>query len=128
MTIKGPDTMRYAFVFIIGLFTSSTYAADDALDMANAARVARGLRPFKRDAGLSKAAAACADYRAARLMAGHAPSDFAFLPAGSHADATGCAAVGPEWGFMSCCRTADYEYAGAAVTVGREHRTSVTRP
>ena len=110
--------MRYALVFVIGIITSSTYAADDALDAANAARTARGLKLFKRDDGLTAAAKQCADYRAARFMAQHTANDFAFLPVGSHADATGCAAWADGWG--SCCTYSDYEYAGAAVTIGRD--------
>ena len=97
-------------------------AATDALDEVNAARAAHGLRPFLRDGELTRAAAGCADYRAARLLAGHTSNDFTALPSGAYATATGCAAWGPEWGWGSCCSYENWSYAGAAYTVGRDGR------
>jgi hypothetical protein len=102
---------------IASLTVSST---PDALDEVNATRAARGLRPYIRDENLTAAAAGCAEFRAARLMAGHTSNDFAALPAGTTASASGCAAwpVGMGWG--SCCTYEGYTYAGASYTMGRD--------
>ena len=97
-----------------------TARADDALDEVNAARVARGLRPFVRDESLSQAAAACAEFRASYLMFGHTSNDFAFLPAGASASSAGCAAYDASLGWLACCTYEDYTYAGAAYAVGRD--------
>jgi hypothetical protein len=97
-------------------------AATDALNEVNAVRTARGLRPFLRDDGLTRAAAGCADFRAVRLMAGHTGNDFSAVPAGAYAAATGCAAWGSEWGWGSCCTYENWTYAGAAWTPGRDGR------
>lgn len=97
-----------------------TFAAEptDALAELNADRAKRGLFAYERDEGLTQAAAACATYRADRLMSGHTGNDFAFLPAGAHADAAGCAAWAD--GFGACCMHAtEYRTAGAAYVVGR---------
>ena len=92
-------------------------SADDALAEVNAARAARGLRPFLKDNGLTRAAEGAARYRAAHGLAGHTSNDVAFLPPGSSAPAAGCAAwrVGEGWG--SCCTYEGWTYAGAAVVV-----------
>jgi hypothetical protein len=100
-------------------------AADDALDEVNAARAARGLPPFARDPGLTAAAQAAADYRAQFRIAGHVPGgmgDFGFLPPGTSADAAGCGALEPSWGWGTCCTYENYQSAGAAVTRGADGR------
>ena len=100
-------------------------AADDALDEVNAARAARGLPPFAKDDGLTTAAKAAADFRAANLIAGHVGGqlgDFVFLPEGSTATAAGCAAWNPLWGWGACCTYDQYTTAGAAVTTGKDGR------
>lgn len=92
--------------------------AVDALDEVNAQRAARGLRPYLRDEGLTRAAAACARHRAANRIAGHCSNDFSFLPAGTSATVAGCAA----WrdGFGACGLFEDHTYCGAAVVIGRD--------
>jgi hypothetical protein len=100
----------------------SNSATAEALDEVNAARAARGLRPFVRDAGLTSAAAGCAEFRAARLIEGHTANDFAALPAGAHATGSGCAAWEPWLGWGSCCTYEGYTYAGAAYAMGRDGR------
>ena len=86
----------------------------------NAVRAARGLPPYIRDDNLTLAAASCAEYRAARLMAGHTSNDFAALPAGTSATAGGCAAWDPGLGWGACCTYDRYTYAGAAYALGRD--------
>lgn len=108
-----------AFAAVCGNLTAS----DDALAEVNAARAARGLAPFVQDPGLTAAAKAAADFRATHLIAGHvggAMGDFAFLPQGSSATAAGCGALDPSWGWGSCCTYDRYQFAGAAVTYGRD--------
>lgn len=95
-------------------------AAEDALAEVNAARARRGLPAFIYDENLTRAAAGCADFRAARLIAGHTVNDFAALPSGTIARASGCAALEPSWGWGSCCTYERYTYAGAAIAVGRD--------
>jgi hypothetical protein len=92
------------------------------LDEVNATRAARGLRPFILDENLTRAAMACAVYRAKNRMDGHTSNDFGFLPPGAHASAAGCAAwpVGMGWG--SCCTYDNYVYAGAAYCIGPDGR------
>lgn len=97
-------------------------ASVDALDEVNAARAARGLRPFLRDQALTSAARSAAHYRAVRSIAGHTPNDFAHVPSGSSANAAGCAAWPPEFGWGSCCTYESWTYAGAAYAVGRDGR------
>lgn len=104
------------------LIGSSSYGAWDALAEVNAARMRRGLRPFIYDPNLARAAAGCADWRAARLVAGHTSNDFAALPPGVNASSAGCAAWTPDWGWGACCSYENYTYAGAAFTVGRDGR------
>jgi hypothetical protein len=94
----------------------------DGLDEVNAKRAARGLRPFLRDEGLTQAARACAQFRAAHGLAGHTANDFAFVPAGAFATSAGCAACEAGWGWMSCCTYENYTYAGAAWVTGRDGR------
>lgn len=90
----------------------------DALDEVNHARAARGLPPFQYDRNLAIAAGACAEHRAARRLAGHSSNDFAFVPAGTKCDATGCAAWPQGMGWGSCCSYEHYERAGAAYVIG----------
>lgn len=95
----------------------------DALDEVNAKRAARGLRPFVRDEGLTRAAEACAQFRAANRLFGHVGGqlgDFAFLPPGVKCDATGCAAYPPSYGWLSCCTYDPYTVAGAAWVMGAD--------
>ena len=108
-----------AILVVLSLSLARLRAGEDALAEVNAMRSAKGLRPFVMDAGLTQAAIACADYRAARLLFGHTGNDFQFVPQGTVADAAGCAAYA-DGGWLSCCMTADYIYAGAAFTVGRD--------
>ncbi len=94
----------------------------DPLAEVNGRRARVGLRPFSPDPGLQAAAEACARWRAERLVEGHSPNDFSFVPAGSHADATGCAAWAPYDGWGSCCSEESWTYAGAAAVTGRDGR------
>lgn len=96
--------------------------AVDALAEVNVLRAARGLAPFSRDEHLTQAAQHAASYRAQHLLAGHTHNDFQFLPAGSQADATGCAAWPPDWGWGACCTFDSYRTAGAAYALGRDGR------
>jgi len=100
--------------------TSVAYGATDALDEVNATRAQRGLKPFIRDDGLSVAAAGAADVRAASLWKGHTANDFAFVPAGTTATSSGCAAWTDDWGWGSCCTYESWTYAGAAWTRGAD--------
>ncbi len=86
----------------------------ESLGEVNAARSKRSLPPFERDEGLTEAAMAAALYRAQRLIEGHTPNDFEFLPEGCTADSAGCGALEPSWGWGSCCTFDDYKKAGAA--------------
>ena len=94
----------------------------DALAEVNAARASRGLAPFIRDDGLMAAAQAAAEYRAARLIAGHTSNDFSFVPSGTSATAAGCAAWEPSLGWGSCCTYESWTYAGAGIAIGRDGR------
>ena len=118
--------MKTCMIFVALLMTflptSAAPASADGLDEVNAVRAARGLRPFVRDNELTRAAAGCADFRAARLISGHTSNDFTALPSGAYAAATGCAAWTPDWGWGSCCTYENWTYAGAAWTTGRDGR------
>jgi hypothetical protein len=103
--------------------TPGLSVAGDALDQVNAQRARRGLPPFVRDEGLTRAAQAAASYRAANLMFGHTANDFQFLPPGAQAAAAGCAAYPASYGFMACCTYESYRFAGAASVVGSDGRT-----
>lgn len=92
--------------------------AEDALAAVNAARAARGLRPYLRDDGLMAAAKSAAEFRASHRLAGHTSNELGFLPPGSRSMASGCAAwpVGSGWG---SCRTLEgWTHAGAGWTIG----------
>lgn len=101
---------------------SSASECAEALDEVNAARVARGLKPFVHDPLLSKAAYACAKTRAASHIHGHLQSDFAYLPSGASARAAGCGALDTSWGWGTCCTYDNYTYAGAAWVMGSDGR------
>jgi hypothetical protein len=107
---------------LLGSLTGFSRAGNEALDEVNAARAARGLRPFVKDDSLTAGALNVADFRAARLMAGHTGNDFAGLPVGATASSAGCAAWEPSWGWGSCCTYDNYTYAGAAWAIGRDGR------
>jgi hypothetical protein len=98
----------------------ASLSAGDGLDEVNAKRAASGLRPFIRDEGLTQAARACAQFRAANGLFGHTGNDFAFVPAGTSASSAGCAAYPASYGWMSCCTYDNYTYAGAAWVTGRD--------
>lgn len=106
----------------LALTAAPAAAADPALHEVNAARAARGLPPFQEDPALTAGAMAVADFRAARMIPGHAPNDFAFLPPGTSADAGGCAAWPQGMGWGACCTYDSYQFAGAAVSVGPDDK------
>jgi hypothetical protein len=106
------------FACVVG----SARAGEEALAEVNAARAARGLKPFIKDDDLTAGAVNVADFRAARLMAGHTSNDFGGLPRGCRATAAGCAAWEPSFGWGACCTYDNYTYAGAAYSVGRDGR------
>jgi hypothetical protein len=92
---------------------------NDALAEVNAVRAKRGLRLYIHDAGLTIAAQKCAKIRADGRIAGHI-NDFAMLPPGVSASATGCGALTPDWGWGTCCTTENWTYAGAACVIGND--------
>lgn len=96
--------------------------AQEALHEVNAARAARGLPPYQYDPGLTQAAMTVASTRAASLNAGHTANDFAGLPSGVTASASGCAAWPASMGWGSCATYDRYTYAGAAWAPGRDGR------
>jgi hypothetical protein len=123
--------MRFAVLSVLVLTLPAVAPAEEVrgvataqqvLDEVNAARAARGLRPYLLDENLARAASECAIYRAKHRMDGHTPNDFGFLPPGTHARSAGCAAwpVGMGWG--SCCTYDNYQFAGAAYCVGPDGR------
>jgi hypothetical protein len=117
--------MRLSLLFaILGLLCMTGFASagENALEEVNAARAARGLRPFIEDEDLTAGAINVADFRAERLMAGHTSNDFAGLPEGTRARAAGCAAWEPSLGWGACCTYENYTYAGAAWAIGRDGR------
>jgi hypothetical protein len=113
-------------VLVVGIallfLTTPLRAAVDALAEVNAARAARGLQPFIKDAYLTAGAVNVADFRAARLMEGHTSNDFGGLPLNTAATAAGCAAWEPNWGWGACCTYEGYIYAGAAWAMGKDGR------
>jgi hypothetical protein len=100
--------------------TKQKAKAPTALQEVNAARAQRGLPPYIEDKGLTVAAQAAAQYRAAHLMAGHTDSDFKFLPKGTLSPTAGCGALDDSWGWGTCCTYENYRYAGAAWVRGRD--------
>jgi len=101
---------------------SSSEDGGDALDEVNAARAARGLRPFMRDPALTQGALAAARTRAARFIQGHLPNDFSMLPPGAQATSAGCAAWPQGMGWGACCTYESHTYAGAAWAIGADGR------
>lgn len=98
-------------------------AVVDALAEVNAKRAARGLRPYLPDPLLAEGAARLAAARAARLQFGHFTGglgDFAHLPPGAVAAATGCGAYPPSYGWMTCATYDGYTHAGAAWAAGAD--------
>lgn len=117
--------MRIVVLFFAAVFLLATAAVaaepHDALAQVNAARAARGLRPFVRDEALTRGALNVAKWRADRLIEGHTANDFGGLPRGVRAAAAGCAAwYGNDWG--ACCTFENWTHAGAAWCYGREGR------
>jgi len=115
---KSLLTASVAIIFLL----TPVHAGEDALAEVNAARAARGLKPFAKDAELTAGAINVADFRAARLMAGHTSNDFAGLPSGARASAAGCAAWQPSWGWGACCTYENWTHAGAAYAIGKDGR------
>jgi len=115
---------RIVMLAVLGFvyMTGPSWAGEDALAEVNAARAERGLKPFIKDDDLTTGAITVADFRAARLMAGHTRNDFDGLPEGCTAAAAGCAAWEPSWGWCACCTYDNYRYAGAAWAKGRDGR------
>lgn len=115
-------------ILIAALFAMVTLAvapaiADDgfdALDQANAQRMARGLRPFVRDNGLTIAARVCATFRAEKGIRGHTGNDFAALPIGSTAPVAGCGHSAAGAQFSTCALYENWTYAGAAWVPGAD--------
>jgi hypothetical protein len=101
-------------------YTGTAKECKDALGEVNAARAARGLKPFINDPLLNQAAQSAAKQRAAGLIHGHLSNDFACVPAGGHATAAGCGALEPSWGWGSCCTYDSYTSGGAAWVMGRD--------
>lgn len=116
--------LRTMMLAVLGFafITGPSWAGEDALAEVNAARAARGLKAFIKDDDLTAGAINVADFRAARLMAGHTGNDFSGLPVGSRASAAGCAAWEPSWGWGACCTYENYTYAGAAWAMGMDGR------
>jgi uncharacterized protein YkwD len=113
-------TPSLATEFATPVVDAAGTSAFDGLDEVNAKRAARGLPPFIRDEALTQAARACAAFRASYGLFGHTSNDFAFVPAGSSASSTGCAAYPASYGWMSCCTYDGYTYAGAAWVAGSD--------
>lgn len=105
--------MRCLLALLLLSTCGTLHGATDGLAELNQQRARKGLHPFMRDEGLTQAAMRCADVRAANRCEGHTQNDFSYLN-GAQADAAGCAAATPEWGWLSCCMDDDYQYAGAA--------------
>src|SRR5438045_1115060 len=93
-------SLAVAVAAVTFLSSTRTFAAEDALDEVNQTRAMRGLRPYVRDDNLTAGAKNVADYRAQRMCTGHTANDFAGLPPGVTAQASGCAAwaQGTGWG------------------------------
>jgi len=104
------------------LSPARSQAGEDALDEVNQTRAMRGLRPYVRDDNLTAGAKNVADYRAQRMITGHTANDFAGLPPGVMANASGCAAWAQGSGWGSCCTYENWTYAGAAYSIGPDGR------
>jgi hypothetical protein len=93
--------------------------AVEALAEVNEYRARFGLRPFVYDEALTLAAARCASVRAANRITGH-HNDYAYLPAGARADATGCGWAPPGHHWLTCCTEENWRNAGAAFVQGAD--------
>ena len=94
--------------------------ATNATAEVNEFRSKKGLPAFEEDLCLVEAAKACALVRAEKHHAGHTKNDFLYLPEGCRADAAGCAAMTPDWGWHSCCDSEAWKYGGAAVVMSED--------
>lgn len=92
--------------------------AVNATAEVNAFRERKWLDPFIEDPCLVEAAKAIALRRAQQRIKGHTSNDFNGLEPGCKADAAGCAALEPDWGWHSCCDSEPWKYGGAAVVIG----------
>lgn len=104
-------------------YTGTAKECKDALEEVNAARAARGLKPYLPDPLLTQAAYAAASYRAARLINGHVDGprgDFHFLPEGAVSNTAGCGGLEPSWGWGACGTYGNYTHCGAAWVLGRD--------
>jgi len=110
----------YAAIVVVFFAGIARAQAVNALDEVNAARAARGLAPFAKCPQLTAGAFNVAQFRAERLIKGHSSNDFAGLPPGASADASGCAGNAPSWGFMACAMFENWTQAGAAKIMGRD--------
>lgn len=77
-------------------------AEETPIEALNRRRARLGLRLVREDKLLSRCAKACAEYRAARRIAGHTPNDFQFLTDGARSNEAGCAAWPVSMGWGSC--------------------------
>lgn len=116
--------MRKFIALILTLLLSNACIAQqpaivDSLEEVNTMRASYGLKPFLWDRHLTAAAMGTARWRAQNLSFGHL-DDFYFVPDGTRADACGCAAYEASFGWLSCCMTSDYQFAGAAYVLGRD--------
>lgn len=92
---------------------------EDALDVLNRQRAARGLYAYVRDEGLTRAAKGCAQFRAERRIHLHTSNDFAALQPGVKAPVAGCAAWPRGSGFGACeAYSRRWRRCGAAWCVG----------
>lgn len=114
--------MRTLLLLLLLCVAAPVVAAEpvEALAEVNTYRARRGLRPFVLSPGLTRAAKACAKYRADRLMEGHTRNDFAYVPGNTYATAAGCGAAMDHWGWLTCCAAGHYRVAGAAWCRGRD--------
>lgn len=93
----------------------------DGLDELNAIRRQHGQPPYIRDPQLTQAAGRCALVRAVYRIRGHL-TDERSAPGGASAVVTGCGAVEPSWGFLTCAMHENRQYAGAAIVYGGDGR------
>ena len=104
----------YAAIAIIATAGIARAQAIEALAEVNAARAAKGLRPFVHDPNLTAGAMQAATLRAERGIHGHLANDFACLPPGTTAAAAGCGVEHLGFGFLACCVYDNFQTAGAA--------------
>ena len=93
-----------------------------SLAILNRQRAAIGLFAYIEDPALTRAALACASWRAERRIAGHTSNDFVFLQ-GASSNTSGCACWSNDGTFGACAMyDRKYRYAGAATVVGPDGR------